>query len=121
MTHSTTPPAPQTSAAAQMREAAWRKIDRMICEVPHGIPGPGRDALIAARDAVAVLPLPPDPHAAQIAALTEALASIAAKAEAIASDKETPNRGLWWQCADEARNALARIDAIQGQPNANRS
>ena len=66
MTNPTTPPA---SGAAQMREAARRKIDLRICEAPHGTPGPGRDALIAARDATAALPLPAEPHAKQIAAL----------------------------------------------------
>ena len=51
-------PAESAGAARDMRENARRTIDLMISEAPHGTPGPGRDALIAARDAIAALPLP---------------------------------------------------------------
>ncbi len=43
---------------------------------------------------------------ATVAALREALESIAQKAEQLAADRYTPNRGFWEACAEEARAAL---------------
>ena len=108
-------PAPQTSAAAQMRENVAKAIEaRMAKETgaDWGLsPDTVRRALRRQNEAfgelvslVRSLPLPPDPHAEQIAALTEALA-VATEALRLYAD-----------CGfGMARTALARIEAIGGK------
>ena len=112
MTHTTTPPA---SGAAQMRKACVAKLTEMANDAERNAENnPGGQfadrkfvamhVIRIAADAIRTLPLPVDPHAEQIAALTEARA-VATEALRLYAD-----------CGfGMARTALARIEAIGGK------
>lgn len=75
----------------QMNPTGYRLIAHMLQR---------KDSLEQDRANAAVIAAAPE--------LLEALASIEAKAMAMANDPEQSNRGLWRGCADEARAAIAK-------------
>ena len=125
MTHSTdTPAASGETGAAQMRAnaanvaLAERKHNAIEADDPTNLREMKVVAMATAQsiyDEILALPIPPDPHAARIAALMEALCAIRDyKPREVVKDEFAYDR-MVGAFQDAARAALACIDATQGQ------